>query len=73
MASLPPREQRYPFRRYQSLEYTDTNIADFEESLGPERQPDAAAGAPEAAEDAPADDEGSQADPKPVQAHQKPP
>nr|GEX23221.1 putative retrotransposon Orf1 [Tanacetum cinerariifolium] len=32
-------------------------------AMGPERQPDAAAGAPEAAEDAPADDQGGQADP----------
>nr|GEX08176.1 hypothetical protein [Tanacetum cinerariifolium] len=34
---------------------------------GPERQPDAAAGAPRAAKDAPAVDEGAQADPAPVQ------
>nr|GFA63484.1 hypothetical protein [Tanacetum cinerariifolium] len=40
---------------------------------GPERQPDAAAGAPRAAEDAPAVDKGAQADPAPVQAPQSPP
>ncbi|GJY02368.1 hypothetical protein Tco_0360520 [Tanacetum coccineum] len=40
---------------------------------GPERQPDAAAGAPGAAEDAPAVDEGAQANPAPVQAPQPPP
>ncbi|GKD18614.1 hypothetical protein Tco_1207772, partial [Tanacetum coccineum] len=34
---------------------------------GPERQPDATAGAPIAAEDAPADDEGAQADPAPLE------
>ncbi|GJZ11588.1 hypothetical protein Tco_0546347 [Tanacetum coccineum] len=31
MAPLPPHEQRHPFLRYQSLEYTDVDIADFEE------------------------------------------
>ncbi|GJT94365.1 hypothetical protein Tco_1089883 [Tanacetum coccineum] len=30
MAPLPPREQRHPFLRYQGLEYTDADIADFE-------------------------------------------
>ncbi|GJU71910.1 hypothetical protein Tco_1263315 [Tanacetum coccineum] len=40
---------------------------------GPERQPDAAAGAPEAAEDAPIADEGALAVPAPVQAPQPPP
>ncbi|GJY85416.1 reverse transcriptase domain-containing protein [Tanacetum coccineum] len=40
---------------------------------GPERQPDAAAGANEAAKDAPAIDEGAQADIAPVQAPQPPP
>ncbi|GJR37084.1 hypothetical protein Tco_1212768 [Tanacetum coccineum] len=40
---------------------------------GPERQPDAAAGAPGAAEDATAVDKGAQADPAPVQAPQPPP
>ncbi|GKG56142.1 hypothetical protein Tco_0577217, partial [Tanacetum coccineum] len=35
---------------------------------GPERQPDAAAGAPEGVEDAPVDDEGGQAVPALVQA-----
>ncbi|GJW29517.1 hypothetical protein Tco_0046392 [Tanacetum coccineum] len=35
-------------------------------ALGPESQPDAAAGAPEATEDALADDEGGQADPVPI-------
>ncbi|GJS46034.1 hypothetical protein Tco_0596155 [Tanacetum coccineum] len=33
MAPLPPREQRHPFLRYQGLEYTDEDIADFEERL----------------------------------------
>ncbi|GKB54220.1 hypothetical protein Tco_0904973 [Tanacetum coccineum] len=33
MAPLPPREQIYPFIRYQGLEYTDADIADFEERL----------------------------------------
>ncbi|GKE06917.1 hypothetical protein Tco_1398935 [Tanacetum coccineum] len=33
MAPLPPREQRYPFLRYQGLEYTDEDIANFEERL----------------------------------------
>ncbi|GJX44240.1 hypothetical protein Tco_0260916 [Tanacetum coccineum] len=42
-------------------------------SLGPERQPDAAAGAPGSTEDAPAVDEGAQADPAPVQAPQPSP
>ncbi|GJZ22334.1 hypothetical protein Tco_0559373 [Tanacetum coccineum] len=42
-------------------------------TLGPERQPDSAAGAPEAAEDAPVDDEGGQAILAPVQAPQPPP
>ncbi|GKB73482.1 hypothetical protein Tco_0934894 [Tanacetum coccineum] len=31
--TLPPREQRHPFLRYQGLEYTNTDIADFEERL----------------------------------------
>ncbi|GJX86840.1 hypothetical protein Tco_0337614 [Tanacetum coccineum] len=42
-------------------------------AMGPERQPDAAAGAPAVAEDAPAIDEGNQAIPAPVQAPQQPP
>ncbi|GKE39494.1 hypothetical protein Tco_1462899 [Tanacetum coccineum] len=33
MASLPPREQRHPFLRYQGLEYSDQYIADFGERL----------------------------------------
>ncbi|GJS72938.1 hypothetical protein Tco_0705779 [Tanacetum coccineum] len=33
MAPLPPHEQRHPFLRYQGLEYTDADIADFEERL----------------------------------------
>ncbi|GKD78016.1 hypothetical protein Tco_1340637, partial [Tanacetum coccineum] len=41
--------------------------------MGPERQPDAAAGAPANAEDAPIVDEGGQADPAPVQAPQQSP
>ncbi|GJW90839.1 hypothetical protein Tco_0168392 [Tanacetum coccineum] len=40
-------------------------------TLGPERQPDAAAGAHGAAEDAPAIDEGVQADPAPIHAPQQ--
>ncbi|GJW59014.1 hypothetical protein Tco_0105745 [Tanacetum coccineum] len=39
---------------------------------GPERQPDAMAGAPRAAEDAPTVDEGAQANPAPMQAPQPP-
>ncbi|GKF08965.1 hypothetical protein Tco_0043189, partial [Tanacetum coccineum] len=31
MAPLPPREQRRPFLRYQGLEYTDADVADYEE------------------------------------------
>ncbi|GKC04331.1 hypothetical protein Tco_0995941 [Tanacetum coccineum] len=42
-------------------------------SLGPERQPDAAAGAPRSTKDAPTVDEGAQADPTPVQAPQPSP
>nr|GEZ83597.1 hypothetical protein [Tanacetum cinerariifolium] len=33
MAPLPPREQRHPFLRYQGLEYSNQDIADFEERL----------------------------------------
>ncbi|GJW23551.1 hypothetical protein Tco_0034173 [Tanacetum coccineum] len=33
MAPLPPREQRHLFLRYQGLEYTDADIADFEKRL----------------------------------------
>ncbi|GJS01551.1 hypothetical protein Tco_0318059 [Tanacetum coccineum] len=33
MAPLPPREQRHPFLRYQGLEYTDADVANFEERL----------------------------------------
>nr|GEV49477.1 hypothetical protein [Tanacetum cinerariifolium] len=33
MAYLTPREQRYPFLRYQGLEYSDLDIANFEERL----------------------------------------
>ncbi|GJT03788.1 retrovirus-related pol polyprotein from transposon TNT 1-94 [Tanacetum coccineum] len=33
MAPLPPHEQRHPFLRYQGLEYTDEDHADFEERL----------------------------------------
>ncbi|GKE30138.1 hypothetical protein Tco_1445522, partial [Tanacetum coccineum] len=42
-------------------------------AMGPERQPDAAAGAPTDAEDAPIVNEGDQAVPAPVQAPQQPP
>ncbi|GKE86793.1 hypothetical protein Tco_1560535, partial [Tanacetum coccineum] len=34
MAPLAPREQRHPFLRYRGLEYSDQDIADFEERLG---------------------------------------
>ncbi|GKA73857.1 hypothetical protein Tco_0780159 [Tanacetum coccineum] len=33
MAPLPPREQRHPFVRYQGLEYTNADIANFEDRL----------------------------------------
>ncbi|GJW17986.1 hypothetical protein Tco_0025422 [Tanacetum coccineum] len=33
MVPLPLREQRHPFLRYQGLEYTDADIADFKERL----------------------------------------
>ncbi|GJU95505.1 hypothetical protein Tco_1320261 [Tanacetum coccineum] len=33
MAPLPPHEQRYPFLRYQGLEYTNADITDFKERL----------------------------------------
>ncbi|GJZ45429.1 hypothetical protein Tco_0593025 [Tanacetum coccineum] len=42
-------------------------------AMGPERQPDVAAGAPADVEDAPIIDKGGQADPAPVQAPQQPP
>ncbi|GJS42600.1 hypothetical protein Tco_0567643 [Tanacetum coccineum] len=41
MAPLPPREQRYQFLRYQSLEYTDADIANFEERMVMEHRDDA--------------------------------
>ncbi|GKA55754.1 hypothetical protein Tco_0754826 [Tanacetum coccineum] len=41
MAPLPPREQRYPFLRYQGLEYTDADIANFEERMRMELRDDA--------------------------------
>ncbi|GKA73317.1 hypothetical protein Tco_0779533, partial [Tanacetum coccineum] len=41
MAPLPPREQRHPFFRYQGLEYTDADIADFEERMVMEHHDDA--------------------------------
>ncbi|GKF97113.1 hypothetical protein Tco_0292934, partial [Tanacetum coccineum] len=41
--------------------------------MGPERKPDATAGAPAIVEDAPVVDEGDQAVPAPVQAPQQPP
>ncbi|GKF76244.1 hypothetical protein Tco_0225688, partial [Tanacetum coccineum] len=31
--ALPPREQRHRFLRYEGLEYTDADIADFEARL----------------------------------------
>ncbi|GJU19582.1 hypothetical protein Tco_1152924 [Tanacetum coccineum] len=42
-------------------------------AIGPERQPDAAAGTPKVAQDAPVIDEGGQADPTPSQAPPPPP
>ncbi|GJW58863.1 hypothetical protein Tco_0105594 [Tanacetum coccineum] len=33
MAHLPPRTKRHPFLKYQGLEYTDADIADFEERI----------------------------------------
>nr|GFA13615.1 hypothetical protein [Tanacetum cinerariifolium] len=33
MERLPPREQRHPFLRYQGLEYSNQDIANFEERL----------------------------------------
>ncbi|GJS61443.1 hypothetical protein Tco_0656227 [Tanacetum coccineum] len=33
IAPLPPREQRHPFLMYQGLEYSDWDIADFEERI----------------------------------------
>ncbi|GJW16399.1 hypothetical protein Tco_0020532 [Tanacetum coccineum] len=42
-------------------------------AIGPERQPDAAAGAPAVAKDAPVVDDGDQAVPKPMQAPLQPP
>ncbi|GKC76801.1 hypothetical protein Tco_1127575 [Tanacetum coccineum] len=41
VAPLPPREQRHPFLRYQGLEYTDADIADFEERMVMEHRDDA--------------------------------
>ncbi|GJX01952.1 hypothetical protein Tco_0185865 [Tanacetum coccineum] len=41
MEPLPPREQRHPFLRYQGLEYTDADIADFEERMVMEHHDDA--------------------------------
>ncbi|GJY29684.1 hypothetical protein Tco_0405451, partial [Tanacetum coccineum] len=41
MAPLPPREQRHPFLRYQGLEYTDADIADFKERMVMEHHDDA--------------------------------
>ncbi|GJY96183.1 hypothetical protein Tco_0512544 [Tanacetum coccineum] len=32
--ALPPRDQRYTFLKFEGLEYTDVDIADFEERLG---------------------------------------
>ncbi|GJT92911.1 hypothetical protein Tco_1081756 [Tanacetum coccineum] len=41
MAPLPPREQRHTFLRYQGLEYTNEDIADFEERMVMEHRNDA--------------------------------
>ncbi|GKB93585.1 hypothetical protein Tco_0979722 [Tanacetum coccineum] len=41
MAPLPPREQRHPFLRYHGLEYTDEDIANFEERMRMEHRDDA--------------------------------
>ncbi|GJT43912.1 hypothetical protein Tco_0952627 [Tanacetum coccineum] len=40
MAPLPPHEQRRPFLRYQGLEYSDADIADFEERMVMEHRDD---------------------------------
>ncbi|GKG30128.1 hypothetical protein Tco_0420026, partial [Tanacetum coccineum] len=32
--ALPPRDQRHRYLRFEGLQYTDTDIADFEERLG---------------------------------------
>ncbi|GJS44882.1 hypothetical protein Tco_0595003 [Tanacetum coccineum] len=83
--ALPPRNLRHQYLRYEGLQYTKADILDFESRLtriyrreawvamGPERQPDVAAGAPGVAQDAPAVDEGVQAVLVPVQAPQQPP
>ncbi|GKF62284.1 hypothetical protein Tco_0182338, partial [Tanacetum coccineum] len=31
--ALPPRDQRHPYLRYEGLQYTDADIADFEARL----------------------------------------
>ncbi|GKE03507.1 hypothetical protein Tco_1395525 [Tanacetum coccineum] len=41
MAPLPPHEHRHPFLRYQGLEYTNADIADFEERMVMEHRDDA--------------------------------
>ncbi|GJR84584.1 hypothetical protein Tco_0155369 [Tanacetum coccineum] len=40
MAPVPPHEQRHPFLRYQGLEYTDVDIANFEERMVMEHRDD---------------------------------
>ncbi|GJV82763.1 hypothetical protein Tco_1522661 [Tanacetum coccineum] len=52
---------------------TEERLQGLTVALGPERQPDAAAGAPRAIEDAHVVDEGDQTIPAPVQAPQQPP
>nr|GFA43530.1 hypothetical protein [Tanacetum cinerariifolium] len=71
--ALPPRDQRHQYLRFKGLQYSDTDIVDFEERLGKiyDREV-AAAGAPEAAEDALVVDEGALAVPVPIKAPQPP-
>ncbi|GKF26250.1 hypothetical protein Tco_0082144 [Tanacetum coccineum] len=39
--ALPPREQRHRFLRYEGLEYTDSDIADFESRMAMEHRDEA--------------------------------
>ncbi|GJT84522.1 hypothetical protein Tco_1066239 [Tanacetum coccineum] len=41
MAPLPPHNQRHPFLRYQGLEYSDADVADFKERMVMEHRYDA--------------------------------
>ncbi|GJW94738.1 hypothetical protein Tco_0174410 [Tanacetum coccineum] len=73
--ALPPHNLRNQYLRM-LMEHMDAQGIDDTwawVAMGPERQPDAAAGAPGVAQDAPAVDEGVQAVLAPVQAPQQPP